>query len=64
VPPDLAALALQAMIRRNALDPAARLSVFADLRGALVSEVNFPTETVETMSDEQYVRNVVGIIFR
>lgn len=64
VPRELAAIALQAMVRRESLAPAARLAVFADLRRALAGIVAFPAETVEPMSDEQYVRNVADAIFR
>ncbi len=59
-----AALALQALLRREDFDPAARVSLFADLARHFQSKVAFPTEATDGISDEQYVRNVVDILFR
>jgi len=59
-----ARLALQALVRRDDLDPAARVTLFADLAEHFKAVVTFPPEIVEAMPDEQYVRNVVDILFR
>jgi uncharacterized RDD family membrane protein YckC len=59
-----ARLALQALFRRDDLDPAARVTLFADLADHFKGVVAFPPEAVEAMPDEQYVRNVVDILFR
>jgi uncharacterized RDD family membrane protein YckC len=64
VSPDEARLALQAIIRRDELDPAPRVALFADLAEHFKSLVVFPPESIEAMPDEQYVRNVVDILFR
>jgi len=64
VSPDEARLALEALLRRERLDPAARISLFAELAAHLKQLVAFPGEAVESVSDEQYVRNVVDILFR
>jgi uncharacterized RDD family membrane protein YckC len=64
VSPDEARLALQALVRRDELDPAARVALFADLAEHFNGLVAFPAETVEAMPDEQYIRNVVDILFR
>jgi uncharacterized RDD family membrane protein YckC len=63
-PPDLAALALTALLRRDQFDPDARLAVFAALSARLRELVNFPSPAVEDLSSEHYVRNAVEIIFR
>lgn len=62
--PDLAALALTALLRREQLDAPARLTVFAELAARFRKLVPFPPAAVEELSDEQYVRNAVEIIFR
>lgn len=59
-----ARLALQALVRRDELEPAARVRLFAELAGHFKRTVPFPPETVEAMPDEQYVRNVVDCLFR
>jgi len=62
--PQAASAALEALIRRDEFDPAARLDLFADLAAHFRSLVEFPPEAVEQLSDEQYVRNVVEILYR
>jgi uncharacterized RDD family membrane protein YckC len=64
VAPEEARLALQALVRRDELEPAARVRLFADLAGHFRSLVTFPPEAVEATPDEQYVRNVVDCLFR
>ena len=64
VSPAQARLALQAIIRRDELDPAPRVALFSELAEHFKSIVTFPPEIVEAMPDEQYVRNVVDILFR
>lgn len=57
------AIALRALIRREELDPAARLELFRELAALFRSQVTFPAEAVEGVSDERYVRNVVELLF-
>ena len=64
VSPAEARLALQALVRRDELDPAARVELFAELAAHFKSIITFPPEAVEAMPDEQYIRNVVDILFR
>jgi len=64
VSPDEARLALQALMRRDELDPSPRVALFSELAEHFKSLVAFPAESVEAMPDEQYVRNVVDILFR
>jgi uncharacterized RDD family membrane protein YckC len=64
VSPAMAAVALEALLRRDEFLPPARLQLFADLAAHFRSIVTFPQEAVEQLSDEQYVRNVVEILYR
>ena len=64
VSPEEARLALQALVRRDELDPAARVQLFGALADHFKSLVAFPPESIEAMPDEQYVRNTVDILFR
>ena len=62
--PREAGLALQALIRRDSFDPEARIGLFRDLADYFRELVQFPPEAVEGISDEQYLRNVIGSVFR
>lgn len=62
--PRIAAIALDAILRRDELDPEARVQLFSQLAGYFRPLVTFPAETVEALSDEQYVRNAVEILYR
>lgn len=64
VSPDEARLALQAIIRRDELDPEPRVALFSELADHFKGIVHFPPEAIDAMPDEQYVRNVVDILFR
>lgn len=64
VTPEEASIAFQALLRRDGLDPEARIALFAALRERFASLVAFPPEAVEGLPDEQYVGNVVEILFR
>lgn len=64
VSPRTAALALDAILRRQQLDPAERIAVFRQLAIYFKEITAFPAEAVESVSDEQYVRNVADILFR
>jgi uncharacterized RDD family membrane protein YckC len=62
--PEEAWLALRALLRRDELEPGARVALFGELAAHLRSRVAYPAETVEALTDEQYVRNVVDVVFR
>ena len=62
--PEEAAIALQALLRRGQLDPEARLSLFQELAAHFRTMVEFPAADTEGLSDEQYVRDVVDILYK
>lgn len=62
--PQEAGIALQALLRRDELDPPARVELFAEISSHMKQIVEFPQEAVEGLTDEQYVRNVVDLLFR
>jgi uncharacterized RDD family membrane protein YckC len=64
VSPREAGLALQALLRRDQLDPQARLDLFEQMASHFRSLVLFPAEACEGITAEQYVRNVVDVLFR
>jgi uncharacterized RDD family membrane protein YckC len=64
VTPQAAAVALQAIIRRDAFEPNARVELFAQIAAHFRSLVEFPQEATEGITDEQYVRNVADLLFR
>lgn len=64
VSPGLADLSLQALTRRNMMKPDSRINLFKEITEYLKQIVQFPQAAVEGISDEQYVRNVVEVIFQ
>jgi uncharacterized RDD family membrane protein YckC len=63
VTPEAAALAVRAVTLRDRYDPAARIVLFRELAGHFRALVEFPEETVESLTDEQYVRSVLRVIY-
>ncbi|WP_054699521.1 RDD family protein, partial [Desulfosarcina cetonica] len=62
--PGEAALAMQALMRRDELDADARVALFKDIAGHLQTKTAFPPEALENISDEQFVRNAVDVLFQ
>lgn len=62
-PPEIAALAVESILRRDTLDDDARVLVFRELAGYFRDSVSFPDEDTLGISDEQYVRNVIDSIY-
>ena len=63
-PPAAAHLALSALLRRDELEPMHRLTVFRALADHFRALAPFPAETTASLTDEQYLRNVVDTLFR
>ncbi|WP_309385135.1 RDD family protein [Cerasicoccus frondis] len=64
IPPELAMLAFQALLRREQLEPAARAKVFAELLDAFKTRVKLPEDVVFGLSDEQIIRNCVESLYQ
>lgn len=62
--PAEAQVAVQSIMRRDTLDPQARIALFRELRAYFETLVTFPQEATDGLSDERYVRNVVEAVFR
>jgi uncharacterized RDD family membrane protein YckC len=62
--PESAFLAVRALLRRDDLEPQARVEVFRDAAEYFRGLVSFPAEVQEGLTDEQFVRNVVEVLFR
>ena len=61
--PGLAHAALQALLRREQFEPAARLALFGELAAHFRAGLHLPAELDEGISDEPFVRNVVEVLF-
>jgi len=61
--PQEATVALQAVLRRASLEPTARVELFQQIATRLRTMAEFPQDAIEGLSDEQYVRNSVEVIF-
>jgi len=64
VSPGEAAVAMQAILRRDELEALARVELFRELAAWFSAKVEFPPEAAEGIADEQYVRNVLDIVYR
>jgi uncharacterized RDD family membrane protein YckC len=62
--PGEAATALQALLRRDEFEPAARVELFEELAAHFRAKVDFPGEATDGVADEQYIRNVVDVLYR
>jgi uncharacterized RDD family membrane protein YckC len=58
----IAALAVDALLRRDTIDDLPRLAMFEDLANYFRSLVEFPAEDTEQLTSEQYVRNAVEVL--
>jgi uncharacterized RDD family membrane protein YckC len=61
--PEAAAMALKALAQRDNFEPMARIQVFGDLAGYFRGLAPFPEAALEGLTDEQYVRSVLGVIY-
>jgi uncharacterized RDD family membrane protein YckC len=59
-----ASLALQALLRRDEFQPSSRVQLFSRIADHFRTLLEFPPEACEGIADEQYVRNVVDVLFR
>ena len=62
--PAEAAVAVQALMRRDEFEPVARVELFGRLAAHFQAKVEFPPEATDGITDEQYLRNVVDVIYR
>jgi hypothetical protein len=59
-----AAIALQSLVRRDEFDPVARVELFGELAAHFRTKAEFPAEATDGVADEQYIRNVVDVVYR
>lgn len=59
-----AALAVRALMRRDMLEPQARVELFREMAVHFQVKAGFPPEATDGITDEQYVRNVVDVLYR
>lgn len=64
VSPAEAALVAQALVRRDEFESVERVALFADLAEHFKSKVEFPAEATDGIADEQYLRNVLDVLYR
>ena len=64
VTPPEAQIAVQSIVRRDDLEPQARIELFRELTTYFQTIVTFPQEATDGISDEQYVHNVVEALLR
>jgi uncharacterized RDD family membrane protein YckC len=61
--PEAVGIAVRAVTQRDGYDPAARVELFRELAGYFRSLVRFPEATVEGLTDEQFVRSALRVIY-
>lgn len=62
--PEQARAAWQALARREQIEPAARLTLYAELAEHFRKIGRVPDELVDGLTDEQQLRNVVDVLYR
>jgi len=55
---------LDPLLRRDDFEPLARVELFGDLAAHFRAKVEFPPEATDGIADEQYLRNVVDVLYR
>jgi uncharacterized RDD family membrane protein YckC len=60
---EVAGLTVRALSLRDSYEPSARVALFGELANYFRALVPFPEETVEGLSDEQYVRGVLCALY-
>jgi uncharacterized RDD family membrane protein YckC len=61
--PEAVGIAVRAIAQRDGYDPSARVVLFRELGGYFRSLVRFPDAAVEGLTDEQYVRSALRVIY-
>ena len=64
VTPHEAGIALRALLRRDELEPQARIRLFEEVAAHFRCITDFPEESTHGITDEQFVRNIVDILYR
>jgi uncharacterized RDD family membrane protein YckC len=61
--PEAVGMAVRALAQRDSYDPSARIDLFADLAAYFRGLVSFPDAALEGLTDEQYLRSVLRVIY-
>jgi uncharacterized RDD family membrane protein YckC len=61
--PEAVSIAVHAVMRRETYAPLARIEIFEELASYFQSLVKFPAAACEGLTDEQYVRSVLRVIY-
>jgi uncharacterized RDD family membrane protein YckC len=61
---DESRMLLDALVRRDTLSPDARCDIYADLAALIHRKVQFPQAAVDGVPDENFLRNVVDILYK
>jgi uncharacterized RDD family membrane protein YckC len=64
VSPAEAQIALQALVRRDEFEPQDRVQLFQSIVNYFKSIITFPQDATDSISDEQYIRNLVDALYR
>jgi uncharacterized RDD family membrane protein YckC len=61
--PEAVGFAVQAVTQRDGYEPLARVALFADLAAYFRELVKFPETAIDGLTDEQFVRSVLRVVF-
>ena len=61
--PEAIGIAIRAAASRDGYDPRARIELFAELAAYFKGLVVFPEDAIEGLTDEQFVRSVVRVVY-
>jgi uncharacterized RDD family membrane protein YckC len=63
ITPEETQLLVNALLRRDQINPQDRILLYSEIADHLRKKVRFPDEASQGISDEQYVRNTVEVLF-
>ncbi len=63
VSPREASIALNALVRRGEINPDDRVELFKEIATYFQKTLPFTKDSSETISDEQYIRNIVDVLY-
>lgn len=64
IKPDESQVLLDALIRRETLSPDARCEIYFELAEVVRTKVDLPQEALDGVSDENFLRNVIDILYK
>jgi uncharacterized RDD family membrane protein YckC len=63
IPPEISGILFKVLLRRESLEPEIRFEIYSEIVEVLKKYAKFPKEATQDLSDEQFLKNCLEIIF-